>query len=110
VSLTDLLEGWPSDPSRLDVEQAVRVALGACRRGERWFGLANTCLIRCLVLAALLGRRSGLRLHIGFRNPDGTPGLEGHAWVALDGRPLLPAIDARLQHPYKPTSTLDLSP
>jgi hypothetical protein len=110
LNLTDLLAQWPSGPSRLEVEQASRVALGACRRGERWFGFANTCLVRSLVLIGLLGRRDGLQLHIGFRSAAGEPAIEGHAWVALDGRALLPATDGRPQQPYSKTLTLDLSP
>ncbi len=47
------------------------------------------CLNQSLVLCALLARRgiSG-RLVIGVRNPDAT--FDAHAWVELDGRPLLP--------------------
>src|SRR5687767_15395950 len=52
----------------------------------RWFGaIDRNCLRRSVLLYRELSRvGSGPTLNIGFRRGSG--GLEGHAWVMLDGR------------------------
>ena len=55
----------------------------------------SRCLVRSLVLTSLLARR-GIEssLVIGARP---SPTFAAHAWVEMDGRPLLPPGDARMQ-------------
>lgn len=71
------------------VERLARAGERACRRWSSWFGGLNTCLVRSLVLGALLAGRGEVVLNLGFRpGDDSDPGLAGHAWVTLDGRPV----------------------
>ena len=65
------------------VASSVRVVDLAVRR----LPLQLTCLMRSLVLAALLrAQRVPVELRIGVR-PGGAP-LDAHAWVEYDGRPI----------------------
>jgi hypothetical protein len=60
----------------------------ATRRWARWAGGLDTCLIRSLVLGALLADRGRVVLTVGFR-PGGDAAVpEGHAWLTLDGKEL----------------------
>jgi hypothetical protein len=57
----------------------------------------DTCLVRSLVLAALLADRPGVVLHVALGRvpgPEPIPSLEGHAWVTIDGRPATAGPDA----------------
>lgn len=69
-----------------------RLSLAAERataRWSAWFGGMNTCLVRSLVLGAMLGDRGDVVLNVGFRPGDGPqPGLNGHAWVTVDSIPV----------------------
>ena len=71
----------------MEVAVALRVARAVTRTFDR-LPTETPCLVRSLVLVSMLGRR-GIRpqLVIGVR-----PGEEfgAHAWVELDGAPLLP--------------------
>jgi hypothetical protein len=67
------------------VELAARRAVA---RWSRWFGGIDTCLTRSLVLGGMLGGRGDVVLHVGFRPGEEELGLDGHAWVTVDGRPV----------------------
>jgi hypothetical protein len=60
----------------------------------RWFGaIDRNCLRRSVLLYRELSRvGAGPTLNIGFR--QGSGGLEGHAWVVLDGRAVAEADPA----------------
>lgn len=67
------------------LSKAVERATG---RWASWFGGSNTCLVRSLVLGALLADRGGVVLNVGFREGDGSePRLAGHAWLTVGGEP-----------------------
>jgi hypothetical protein len=67
-------------------DDAYRAARRASSRAAQWFGSRNTCLIRALVVGALLSDHNGVLLHVGFATPaEGGGALEGHAWVTVDG-------------------------
>ena len=77
-------------PCGADAEAARRATLRACRRLARWTGALDTCLIRALVLGALLADREGVVLHLGFRPGNaGAGSADGHAWLTLNGEPIL---------------------
>ncbi|WP_420456084.1 lasso peptide biosynthesis B2 protein [Rubrivirga sp.] len=86
VSLPTLVRHIASPRTRreaVDVDGAIRVVKGVLRRVYR----RDYCLPQSLVLYRILARAGRQpRLQIGVRH-DG-PGLDGHAWVTLDGRPL----------------------
>ena len=71
-----------------DPRAAARLASAVFRRATLPF--SSRCLVRSLFLFALLHpSRPDLRLIVGLRKtPAG--GVEGHAWVTLDGQPLCP--------------------
>lgn len=72
---------------KLSVERLARAAARACARWQAWFGGANTCLVRSLVLGALLSDREEVVLNLGFRaGDDSRPELAGHAWVTVGGQ------------------------
>lgn len=75
-------------PTTVDVDSAVRVVKGVLRRVYR----RDYCLPQSIVLYRILVR-AGLqpRLLIGVRHNG--PGLDGHAWVTLDDRPLAERAD-----------------
>jgi hypothetical protein len=73
-------------------------------RAAGWLGVAAryvpggaSCLVRSLALLALL-RRAGVaaELRIGIGNTR--PGLEAHAWVEVDGRPVNDAADVATRY------------
>ncbi len=72
-------------PSDLSVERLRTATARATARVARWFGGRDTCLIRALVLGALLSPRGAVELTIGFRSQDGDGSPGGHAWLTLDG-------------------------
>ncbi len=81
-----MLASKPLLPAGVAPDAAHRATLRASARAARWFGARDTCLIRALVVGALLSDRDGVRLHVGFATPaEGGGALEGHAWVTVDG-------------------------
>jgi len=53
-------------------------------------------LTRSLVAGALLADRSGVEVHMGFKAPEvGEEVIDGHAWVAVDGRSATAGEDAK---------------
>lgn len=76
------LGGHPIDRLSLAVERATA-------RWSAWFGGMNTCLVRSLVLGAMLGDRGDVVLNVGFCPGDGPePSLTGHAWVTVNSTPV----------------------
>ena len=73
-------------PRRVSAEAAERATRRASRRGARWLGWRDTCLVRSLVTGALLADHEDVLLHVGF-TPGAADGraLEGHAWVSMSG-------------------------
>lgn len=69
------------------------------RRTGKWFaaldrlGLRPSCLVRSLTLAHVL-REEGHDAHLVFGVRSGNGEMEGHCWVAVDGRPLMEAPDS----------------
>ena len=54
----------------------------------------SRCLMRSLVLLGLLGRRGARGELVIAVQTGGELGLEAHAWIELDGHPLLmPALN-----------------
>ena len=84
--LAAALAGTPFLPRGVDAGAALAATLRAVSRGERWFGWLGTCLVRALVLSALLSDRDGVELVLGFRPPEPSAKLDGHAWVRLGER------------------------
>lgn len=83
------------------LERRLAVRRGACeeevlRRSGKWFavldkaGLRPSCLVRSLTLARVL-REEGHDAHLVFGVRSGNGDVEGHCWVAVDGRPLTEA-------------------
>jgi hypothetical protein len=71
------------------IDRLARAAERASARWTAWFGGLDTCLVRSLVLGALLVGRRGVVLNVGFRPGDEVePLVSGHAWVTVDGRPV----------------------
>lgn len=70
-------------PTAVDVDEAVRVVKGVLHRLYR----RDYCLPQSLVLCRILSRTGHQpRLMMGVRRSG--PGLDGHAWVVLDGQAL----------------------
>jgi hypothetical protein len=80
-----LMASKPGLPAGVTPDAAHRATLRASPRAARWLGTRDTCLVRSLVVAALLSDRDGVLLHVGFSasEEDGRA-LEGHAWVTVD--------------------------
>ena len=77
---------WKSGPVTRDPE-AERRAIAAVTRLRQWFGRDADCLQASLVLYRELSRLGAAPiLAVGFRGHVG--GVEGHAWVSVDGRPI----------------------
>lgn len=72
------------------VDRLTRATVRATSRWSRWFGGLDTCLIRSLVLGALLGDRTGVALNIGFKPGEEKLAVDGHAWVTIEGSPVGP--------------------
>jgi hypothetical protein len=83
-ALTPTRRPAPSPPEALSAVEAV-----TDRLTRRSLAVRTPCLTRALLRYALL-RRQGLRacFVIGVR-PGGRDGFEAHAWVTLDGRPVM---------------------
>jgi len=79
----------PADDEAGRVRRTVEIVTSASRLGP-----TGTCLTRSLVLRGLL-RRQGIdsTLRMGVRRGDETHGVEGHAWVEVDGVPINDAAD-----------------
>jgi len=76
------LGGYPNDRLLLAAERATAL-------WSAWFGGMNTCLVRSLVLGALLGDHGDVVLNVGFCPGDGPePSLTGHAWVTVNSKPV----------------------
>jgi len=75
------------------------------RRAGKWFaaigrlGLRPSCLVRSLTLARVL-RREGYDAHLVFGVRSDNGDMEGHCWVAVEGRPVTeaPASFKELRH------------
>ena len=77
-------------PRKVSPAEAEVATLRAGARMARWFSVYDTCLVRSLVLGALLSDQQGVRLHIGFRRGiDPVGPVEGHAWISLQGEGML---------------------
>jgi hypothetical protein len=69
------------------------------RRAGKWFallgrlGLRPSCLTRSLTLARVL-RAEGYDAHLVFGVRGDNGDMEGHCWVAVDGRPLSEVPDS----------------
>ena len=83
---------------RLSDQQGVRED-EVLRRTGKWFailgrlGLHPTCLVRSLTLARVL-RGEGHDAHVVFGVRGGNGDIEGHCWVAVDGRALTEAPES----------------
>jgi hypothetical protein len=75
---------------RHSADRLSRATVRATSRWSRWFGGFDTCLVRSLVLGALLADRTGVALNIGFRPGEDQSSVDGHAWVTIDGSPVGP--------------------
>jgi hypothetical protein len=73
-------------PAAVDPDAAFRATTRAVSRGTRWFGWLGTCLVKALVLSALLADHDGVELVLGVRKGKGASPIDGHAWVRVDGR------------------------
>jgi hypothetical protein len=67
-----------------------RATVRATARWARWFGGFDTCLVRSLVLGAMLADRPGVALNIGFKPGQDQLTVDGHAWVTVEGSPVGP--------------------
>jgi hypothetical protein len=75
------------------------------RRTGKWFAaldrlrLRPSCLVRSLTLARVL-RREGYDAHLVFGVRSDNGDMDGHCWVAVDGRPVTeaPASFKELRH------------
>lgn len=70
----------------MDPDAALRATTRAVSRGARWFGWLGTCLVKALVLSALLGGHDGVELVLGVRKGTGSSPIDGHAWVRVGRR------------------------
>jgi hypothetical protein len=73
-------------PTRIDPDAAFRATTRAVSRGTRWFGWLGTCLVKALVLSALLADHDGVELVLGVRKGTGDSPIDGHAWVRVGDR------------------------
>jgi len=77
------------------LERHLRVAEGLFRDARRRLG--SNCMRRSLVLFRFL-RRAGFGAEIVFGiKRGGDKGLDGHAWIELDGEPILEDGDPRAE-------------
>lgn len=81
--------------SKLTAERTGRIVTAAARRT---IGLETSCLPRSIVLCWYL-RSAGIACDLvsGMGRKDGK--WIGHAWVEVEGKPVLEAADIRLQYP-----------
>ena len=105
VTAAFVLVGTPTTASRLaawtrarrDVTPTQAAALMSAAvhlqgRIRASFGIGGTCLVRSLVLQAVLGRRGvATELRIGVRKVGGV--AEGHAWVEYEGHPINESVE-----------------
>ena len=73
-------------PEGVDPDAAFRATTRAVSRGMRWFGWLGTCLVKALVLSALVADRDGVELVLGARKGTGASPIDAHAWVRVGGR------------------------
>jgi hypothetical protein len=85
-ALVSTLQGTRLLPAGVDPDAAFRATVRAVPRGARWFGWLGTCLVKALVLSALLGDRDDVELVLGVRKGTGETPIDGHAWVRVGGR------------------------
>jgi len=89
IPLPELVAALPRTrflPSAVDPDAALRATTRAVSRGERWFGWLGTCLVKALVLSALVADRDGVELVLGVRPGTGQNPIDGHAWVRIGER------------------------
>jgi len=88
TSLPDTLAGLRRVPVDRDAEIGTARLANAVRRTLRVLPTDTRCLTQSVVLASLLARRGlDAKVIIGVRSPEQ---FAAHAWVEVDGRPLLP--------------------
>jgi hypothetical protein len=73
-------------PTGVDPDAALQATTRAVSRGSRWFGWLGTCLVKALVLSALVADHEGVELVLGVRKGTGESPIDGHAWVRVGGR------------------------
>jgi hypothetical protein len=73
-------------PEGVDPDAAFRATARAVPRGGSWFGWLGTCLVKALVLSALVADRDGVELVLGVRKGTGAAAIDGHAWVRVGDR------------------------
>ena len=73
-------------PRKVDPDAALRATTRAVSRGSRWFGWLGTCLVKALVLSALVADQDGVELVLGARKGAGVAPIDAHAWVRVGGR------------------------
>lgn len=89
VPLPELVAALPrlrGLPRGLAPDDALRATLRAADRGGRWFGWLGTCLVKALVLSALLADHDDVELVLGVRPGTGRSPIDGHAWVRIGER------------------------
>jgi hypothetical protein len=96
-ALAALLPRTPFLPRNVDPDAALVATNRAVTRCERWFGWLGTCLVKALVLSALVADREGVALVLGVRRGTGAAPIDAHAWVRIGPREisLLGPHDAR---------------
>jgi len=83
---------------RHSADRLGRATERATSRWSRWCGGFDTCLVRSLVLGALLADRGGVALNIGFKPGEDEPSVDGHAWVTIQGSPVGPDGSRATEH------------
>jgi Transglutaminase-like superfamily len=87
------IRGQPQISNVSEIERITRLIRGTCRQ----WPFRATCLDRSLVTVVLLGRRGiPVTFCVGFRKSDA--GVEGHAWVEHNARPVAEAADVTVSH------------
>jgi hypothetical protein len=86
--LVTTLPKTPFLPANVEPDAALRATLRAVSRGARWFGWLGTCLVKALVLSALLADHEEVELVLGVRKGTGSSPIDGHAWVRVGRREL----------------------
>ncbi len=97
-------------PEAVPPEEAIRASARAVGILAGRFGLLGSCLVRSLVLGALLADQDGTAVHMGFRSDEAAQDeFQGHAWVSFRGR-VLPSPDAAStdRGPFEEVMTLPM--
>ncbi len=110
AQVQEKMANLPFLPQAVPPEEAIRASARAAGILARRLGLLGSCLVRSMVLGALLADQDGTAVHVGFRSDETAQDeLQGHAWVSFRGR-VLPSPDAALaEHsPYEEVMTLPM--